>query len=147
MSKATLTLSQFAQDLGAHSRITRDVSLVWHKQYVKADAVTRKALREEFMTHFIIGFMQCTEKQAMRILITSAPERTADQKKAYEAASQKFLYHISRTGAKSQPAQAQSSKRIAPKVRSAAMDFLAEFEGETLAAQIKAAIAVLNSLK
>ena len=149
MSKPTLTLSQFAHDLGAHQRITQDVSLVWHRQYTKADTATRQAMRGEFLTHFIRGYMACTEKQAMRILITSAPERTAEQKKAYESASQKFLYHISRTGAKSKPAAQteQTSHRIPAHLRSVAMDFLGEFEGKNLEEQIKQAVALLNALK
>ena len=155
MSKAVripLTYAEFAHDLGAHSRLTREVSLVWHRQYTKANPATRQAMREEFLTHFISGYVKCTEKQAMRILIKGAPERTAEQKQAYEAASQKFLYHISRTGAKSKPAAQteqteQISKRVAPALHSAAMAFLAEFEGKNLEEQIKQAVALLNALK
>ena len=152
MSKAVripLTYAEFAHDLGAHSRLTREVSLVWHRQYTKADTATKQAMREEFLTHFISGYVKCTEKQAMRILIKGAPERTVEQKQAYEAASQKFLYHISRTGAKSKPAAqtGQTSHRIPAHLRSVAMDFLGEFEGKNLEEQIKQAVALLNALK
>ena len=146
MSKPTLTLSQFAHDLGAHQRITQDVSLVWHRQYTKANPATRQAMREEFLTHFVCGYVQCTEKQAMRILITPAPERSAEHKKAYEAASQKFLYHISRTGAKAKQVT-QTQPRVSKHHRDLAMRFLAEFDGETLAEQIKQAMLVLNAIK
>lgn len=152
MSKAVhipLTYAEFAHDLGAHSRLTREVSLVWHRQYTKANPATRQAMREEFLVQFISGYVKCNEKQAMRILIKGAPERTAEQKQAYEAASQKFLYHISRTGAKSKPAAQteQTSHRIPAHLRSVAMDFLGEFEGKNLEEQIKQAVALLNALK
>ena len=145
MKQATLTLSQFAHDLGAHARITQAVSLVWHKQYVKASAATRQAMREEFMTHFISGMLECNAKQAMRILITPNGERTETQRKAYQAASQKFLYHISRTGAKTEQPK-QPSVRIAGHLRTAAMTFLAEFDGESLEDQLRQALIVLRSL-
>ena len=61
MSKATqveLTYAQFAHDIGAHQRLTLAVSLVWHKQWLKATPQTRTALRDEFMTHFTMGMLE-----------------------------------------------------------------------------------------
>ena len=128
MSKATkveLTYAQFAHDIGAHQRLTLAVSLVWHKQYVKASAVTRTAMRDEFMTHFTIGMLECTQTQAVRILTATKGERTKAQHAAYMAASQKFKYHISRDGAKSGTKPAKSH-RFSADVRSAAKSFLAQ---------------------
>jgi len=128
MSKATqveLTYAQFANDLGAHQRLTLAVSLVWHKQYAKADAVTRTALREEFMTHFTMGMLECTQVQAVRILTATISERTEAQHKAYMAASQKFKYHIARDGAKSETKPAKSN-RLSADLRAAAKAYLAQ---------------------
>jgi len=157
MSKATkveLTYAQFANDLGAHQRLTLAVSLVWHKQYVKATAVTRTALREEFLTNFTMGMLECTMPQAVRILTTPKGERSEKQNKAYQAASQKFKYHISRDGSKSKPAQAQPAQaqpvantRLSKVHRDAAMDFLGYFEGKNLQEQIAQALSILNALK
>ena len=126
MSKATksvLTYAQFANDLGAHQRLTLAVSLVWHKQYAKASAVTRTALRDEFMTHFTMGMLECTQVQAVRILTATISERTEKQHKAYMAASQKFKYHISRDSAKAKPVKSQ---RFSADVRAAAKAYLAQ---------------------
>ena len=142
MSKATqveLTYAQFANDLGAHQRLTLAVSLVWHKQYAKADAVTRTALREEFMTHFTMGMLECTQVQAVRILTATISERTEAQHKAYMAASQKFKYHIARDGAKSETKPVQSL-RIPREVRVAAKDFLAMFDSTEDAIKVLRAI-------
>lgn len=135
----TLTLSQFAHDLGAHQRITTEVSLVWHKQWLKADAVTRTALRDEFLTHFTMGMLACTMPQAVRILTKTKGERTAKEQGAYMAASQKFKYHISRDGAKSKPAE-QTSQRIPADLRAAAKAYLAHFDN------VADAIKVLRAL-
>jgi len=45
------------------------------------------------------------------------------------------------------PKKPAPSKRISPESKAMAMDFLANFEGKNLEAQIKAAIALLNALK
>lgn len=45
------------------------------------------------------------------------------------------------------PAKSKTHARIAPEQRDLAMDFLANFEGDNLQAQIKQAVALLNALK
>ena len=142
MSKATkveLTYAQFAHDIGAHQRLTLAVSLVWHKQYVKASAVTRTALRDEFMTHFTMGMLECTQTQAVRILTATKGERTAKQNKAYQAASQKFKYHISRDSKKTPQAPVKSA-RFSADVRAAAKAYLAQFKS------VADAIAAINAV-
>lgn len=143
MSKATkveLTYAQFANDLGAHQRLTLEVSAVWHRQYVKAGAVTRNALRDEFMTHFVAGMMACTVHAAVRILTGTISERTEKQHKAYMAASQKFKYHISRDSKKTESKPAKS-KRMSADVRAAAKAYLAQFDSVTDAIAALKAIA------
>ena len=146
MSKATkpvLTYAQFANDLGAHQRLTLAVSVVWHKQYAKASAVTRTALRDEFMTHFTMGMLECNMKQAVRILTATISERTEKQHKAYMAASQKFKYHIARDGAKSAAkpaAKPVKSTRMTAEARQAAKTFLAMFDS------VAEAIAAINAV-
>ena len=143
MSKATkpvLTYAQFANDLGAHQRLTLAVSLVWHKQWLKATPQTRTALREEFMTHFTMGMLECTQVQAVRILTATISERTKAQHAAYMAASQKFKYHISRDGVKSE-AKPVKSLRIPREMRVAANDFLALFDSAEDAIKVLRAVA------
>lgn len=139
MSKLTLTLSQFAHDLGAHSRITREVSLVWHKQWLSADQVTRQALRDEFLREFIRGALGCKPAEAVRILTSPKGERTAAEQEAYMAASQKFKYHISRDGAKDAKPEPKSM-RLSADARAAAKAYLAHFEN------VQDAIAALRAV-
>ena len=132
MSKATqveLTYAQFAHDIGAHQRLTLAVSLVWHKQWLKATPQTRTALRDEFMTHFAMGMLKCTQSQAVRILTAPISKRTKAQHAAYMAASQKFKYHISRDSKKT-PQAPVKSLRLSADVRASAEDFLAMFKGD-----------------
>lgn len=146
MSKATkpvLTYAQFAHDIGAHSRLTLEVSLVWHKQWLKATPQTRTAMREEFMTHFTMGLLKCAMPQAVRILTATISQRTKVQHNAYMAASQKFKHHISRDGAKSaaaKPVKPVKSKRMSAEVRAAAKAYLAQFKS------VADAIAAINAV-
>ena len=138
MSKLTLTLSQFAHDLGAHQRITREVSIVWHKQWLAADQVTRQALRDEFLREFVRGALGCKPAEAVRILTTPKGDRTAAEQDAYMAASQKFKYHISRDGAKD--AKPVQRMRVNKDLRALAEAYLANFES------VADAIAVLRAV-
>ncbi len=88
-----LSFATFAHDLGAHTRITLDVSLIWHTEYLTADEVTRKARREEFIRNFLVGY-GC--KNAETIMGQSRDERTAEDQKVYDAARAKFTYHVVR---------------------------------------------------
>ena len=138
MSKLTLTLSQFAHDLGAHQRITREVSIVWHEQWLAADQVTRQALRDEFLREFVRGALGCKPAEAVRILTTPKGDRTAAEQDAYMAASQKFKYHISRDGAKD--AKPVQRMRVNKDLRALAEAYLANFES------VADAIAVLRAV-
>lgn len=103
-----LSFATFAHDLGAHTRITLDASLIWHEEYVKADEVTRKARREEFIRNFLIGYLLAriekpTEadtakavKLAEKIMAQSRDERSHEDQKVYDAARAKFTYHVVR---------------------------------------------------
>jgi hypothetical protein len=133
MSKATkpvLTYAQFAHDIGAHSRLTLEVSLVWHKQWLKATPQTRTAMRDEFMTHFTMGLLKCAMPQAVRILTATISQRTKVQHNAYMAASQKFKHHISRDSKKTE-SKPVKSKRMSADVRAAAKAYLAQFDNVT----------------
>jgi hypothetical protein len=88
-----LSFATFAHDLGAHTRITLEVSEVWHAEFLSADEVTRKARREEFILNFLIGY-GCKNPEA--IMSQSRDERTADDQKVYDAARAKFTYHVVR---------------------------------------------------
>ena len=102
MSKRiTLTLSQFAHDLGAHHRITLDVSLVWHNQYTNADDVTRTALRHEFVVNFVRGASGLSHDAAVALVALKRTERSAEDEKIVNAAGQKFRYHLVRPEASS----------------------------------------------
>lgn len=135
MPSITLTFTQFAHDIGAHARLTREVSLVWHEQYRTATPATRKAMREQFVAAFIEGYCEGVRN------LTPEIKRNAEM-----AANQKFKYHISRDGAKDKPKAAPKAMRVDKAMRDAAMDFLGNFEGESLDEQIKQAIALLNAM-
>lgn len=138
----TLTFATFARDLGAAARITRDASLVWYKQYGKADAVTRKALREEFVLNFLTGYYKAgknasPEVKAAKVMALSRTERSTEDENAYRAAGMKFKYHVVRDHAEGKRSKAAP---VSPVEK-----LLKEFAGLT-AAQRRAFLAKAASL-
>jgi len=97
MSKAiNVSYSQFAYGLGKQARLLRDSSLVWHKQYVQSDSDDRKSLRDQWLTHYVMGNLDVVQSVAERILSKSRTERTKPQQAAYYRAYSDFSYHIIR---------------------------------------------------
>ena len=91
-----VTYTQFAYGLGKQSRLLRESSLVWHKQYVQSDSDDRKSLREQWLTHYVMGNLNVTQQVAERILSKSRDDRTKAQQASYLRASNQFKYHIIR---------------------------------------------------
>jgi hypothetical protein len=140
MSK--LTIQQFAFNIGNATRKVREAADPFHAAYVGATPEQRKDLRQRWMLGHLEGQ---GVKGAERILSEgkgagALPEHI----KAIDRASSDFRYMVVRP----EPATAApvKAKRISPVLRSAAMDFLANFEGESLEEQLKQALTVLRSL-
>lgn len=147
MSKATVTLSQFAFNLGQADRLTLEASLPFHTAYSKATPEQRAQLKHDWQVGYIMGKAKVDEKAAERILsrgkgagVSKAHVEAVD--KAYSS----FRYHVVRT-AKSKSEGEPTHQRISRAERALAMDFLGNFKGENLAEQIKAAVALLNAMK
>ena len=101
MTKATtvvVTYQQFAQGVGSSDRITLEASLPWHKQYVKLGAEKQSEWRYDFVLNYVIGRLDCTQKQAEIICNKTRAERTAEQERAVNCGGKRFADHISRTG-------------------------------------------------
>lgn len=101
MTKATtvvVTYQQFARGVGASDRITLEASLPWHKQYVKLSAEKQSEWRYDFVLNYVIGRLDCTQKQAETICGKTRTERTAEQERAVNCGGKRFADHISRTG-------------------------------------------------
>jgi hypothetical protein len=141
---SNISHTQFFINLGSIGRQTEEASKPLHMAYTKGDATQRTTMRRECMAGYIMGKLAVSDKVADRILSQTRTERSEKQQNAYKAANEQFTYHVSRTNNKVKP-QAKSY-RIDPKMRDTAMSFLAEFEGETLVEQIKAAKALLSAM-
>ena len=145
MKKSTVTANEFFFNLGKNDRLTLDASKPLHEAYVVGDTAQQQGMRQACMAHYVMGKLTVSRGVADRILSTPRTERTEREQCAYRVANERFTYHVSRTNNKvSKPAAA--SYRINPKMRDTAMRFLAEFEGESLAEQIRAAKALLSAM-
>ena len=133
----------FAFNIGVQAGQTRDASKPLHDAYTKATPEQQADLRTRWITNHING----QGLNAGRILPKPRTQRTTEETKAYDKARQDFAYHIVRKVKAPTPTAKPKSLRVSPAMREAAMAFLGEFDGDSLQAQITAAVALLNALK
>jgi len=150
--------NEFALRVGKQSSETRLASEPLHAAYKGATAEQQVDLRVRWMTHHvagqIIGSATKKEKKPNAAAAMNAAQKiiargkgkgsSKDGRMMIDRAYSDFRYHIVRpSGAK--PEQART--KVPAAVKAAALVFLAEFEGDTLAQQIDLAIAALRAMK
>jgi hypothetical protein len=65
---------------------------------VKLSAEKQSEWRYDFVLNYVIGRLDCTQKQAEIICNKTRAERTAEQERAVNCGGKRFADHISRTG-------------------------------------------------
>ena len=83
MTKATtvvVTYQQFAEGIGRTDRMTLEASLAWHKQYVKLSAEKQSEWRYDFVLNYVIGRLDCTQKEAEAICEKTRVQRTCGER-------------------------------------------------------------------
>ena len=138
-----LSIQQFAVNVGNHTTAIREAADAFHAAYVDATPTQQGALRKDWMLGHLEG--QGVKDVERTFSLGKGAGAKPENVKAIDRASSDFRYYVVRpVKAKAAPVKA---KRISTHLRESAMSFLAEFEGESLEAQIKAAMTVLNALK
>lgn len=147
MSKATVTLSQFAFNLGQADRLTLEASLPFHTAYNKATPEQRAQLKHDWQVGYIMGKLDVDAKTSERILSRGKGAGVSKAHiKVVDISYSSFRHHVVRT-TKSKSEAEPTHQRISKAHRALALDFLGNFEGEDRTEQIKQAIALLNALK
>jgi hypothetical protein len=141
MSKAVRST---AKSIGTNDANTATLAAEIRAAWVKAKPEAQAEIAFEFKVGYIAGRDRVSISDAQAI-VEAGKGADAINAPAIVRAVAAWNYHIVQGNAK--PAQAQSHKRISKEARAWAMDFLGNFEGETLQEQIKQALALLNALK
>ena len=145
MTKATsvvVTYQQFAQGVGASDRITLEASLAWHKEYLTLDKEKQGEWKYDFVLNYVMGRMECTQKQAEIICEKTRVQRTADEEKAVNGGGAKFRFHISRPEASDgkKPAVALPKGLVSKVVAEIIEAELTRAQFDEFVAQLKASI-------
>jgi hypothetical protein len=138
----SLSIKQFATNVGNHTTAIRDAADAFHEAYTGATPTQQGALRKDWMLGHLEG--QGVQDAERTFSLGKGKGAKPEAIKAIDRASSDFRYYVVRP-VKAKPVQA-ASKRISKELRASAMDFLANFEGESLEAQIKQALEVLRAL-
>ena len=94
--KAVITTTQLFFALGQSERLTREATEQAHKDYTKSTPEQQAQLMHDCLAQFIMGYTECSQKSAERILSQSRDDRTKDAQDAYYKGYSKFRYHIIR---------------------------------------------------
>jgi hypothetical protein len=137
-----LSIKQFAAQVGNHTVAIKDAADAFHTAYTGANPEQQRALRSDWMLGHLEG--QGVKNPERTFSLGKGAGSTTDGVKAIDRAYSDFRYYVVRP-VKAKPVQAKSH-RISKELRATGMDFLSQFDGETLDAQIKAAVALLKAL-
>ena len=141
MSKATVTLSQFAFNLGNNDRLTLEASLPFHVAYVSATPEQKAQLKHDWQVGYIQGKADVDAPTAERILSGGKGGRASKANiEAIDKSYSSFKYHVVRKPKAKAKAAPAKSMRVAKDLRAAAEAYLAQFDN--LADAIKALRAV-----
>jgi hypothetical protein len=141
MSKAVRST---AKSIGTNDANTATLAAEIRAAWDKAQPEAQAEIAFEFKVGYIAGRDRVSISDAQAI-VEAGKGADAINAPAIVRAVAAWNYHI--VQGKAKPAQAQTHKRISKEARAWAMDFLGNFEGETLQEQIKQALALLNALK
>jgi len=134
-----------AQFIGKKDATTAEKIEAIRKAYATAKPEAQAEIVHEFKVGYIAGRDSVSISQAEAI-VTAGKGKDAINAPAIVRAVAAWHDQVMKGVAKAKAAPA-TNKRISKAHKEAALAFLAEFEGETLAEQIKQALIVLNSLK
>jgi hypothetical protein len=138
----SLSIKQFATNVGNQTTAIRDAANAFHEAYTGATPTQQGALRKDWMLGHLEG--QGVQDAERTFSLGKGKGAKPEAIKAIDRASSDFRYYVVRP-VKAKPVQA-ASKRISKELRASAMDFLANFEGDSLEAQLKQALEVLRAL-
>ena len=94
--KLSISTTAMFLALGQSERLTRDATIGAHKAYAKSTPEQQAQLMHDCIVQYIIGYTECSEKAAERIISQSRDDRTKDAQDAYYKGYSKFRYHIIR---------------------------------------------------
>ena len=139
-----MSIRTTAKSIGNNDAKSADLAATIRKAYAKAKPEVQAEIAFDFKVGYISGRDRLSISDAEAVM-KAGKGADAINAPAIVRAVAAWNYHI--VQAKAATAAAQGNKRIDKAAKAMAMDFLGNFEGETLQEQIKKAIALLNALK
>ena len=140
-----MSIRTTAKSIGNKDASTAELAATIRKAFVKATPEVQAEIRADFHIGYIAGRDRVSISDATAIWQAGKGEGAIDAK-AISRAVAAWKYHVADHLAASEAAPVKR-QRISAEHRAMAMDFLGNFEGESLQEQIKKAIALLNALK
>ena len=141
-----MSIRTTAKSIGNNDAKSADLATAIRKAWLKASDERKAEIRLDFMVGYISGRERISLSDAEAVIEAGKGKGVPKAHIAMiDRATSGFNYHI--VQGKTKPKAPKRHARVSSVHREAAMAFLGEFDCETLAEQVKQAIAVLNALK
>ena len=141
-----MSIRTTAKSIGNKDAQSKALASAIRKAWLKASDERKAEIRLDFMIGYISGQERISLSDAEAVIEAGKAKGVPKAHIAWiDNASSAFRYHI--VQGKTKPKAPEQHARVSKAHREAAMAFLGEFGGETLAEQVKQAIAVLNAIK
>jgi len=140
-----MSIRTTAKSIGNKDASTAELVIAIRKAYAKAKPEQAQEIRADFHIGYISGRDRVSISDAEAIWLAGKGEGAINAPAIVRAVAA-WKYHVTDHFAKA-PEAPKKHKRFSAEQRAWAMDFLGNFEGESLQEQIKQALALLNALK
>ena len=140
-----MSIRTTAKSIGNKDASTAELVIAIRKAYAKAKPDVQAEIRADFHIGYISGRDRVSISDAEAIWLAGKGEGAINAPAIVRAVAA-WKYHVTDHLAKPETAPVKH-KRVSAEQRAWAMDFLGNFEGESLQEQIKQALALLNALK
>lgn len=100
MKLTTASIQDFAFNYASGLRQAYTACDTIHTAYVKADDVSKTAMKAEWMLGYVMGRTGLDTVKASRILAAKRVERSAENERIVNAAGKDFSYNVKRDGSK-----------------------------------------------
>lgn len=142
-----MSIRTTAKSIGNKDASTAELAALIRKAYVKAAPEAQAEIRADFHIGYISGRDRVSISDATAIWQAGKGEGAINAP-AIARAVAAWKYHVTDHFATATEAPKKPKhKRVSAEQRAWAMDFLGNFNGESLQEQIKQALVLLNSLK
>jgi hypothetical protein len=141
----TIGIHQFGIVIGTADRTSYTDTAPFRAEYMTGGPQCRVAMKEQFIVGYLMGNLKINEAKAKAVFAKGRAGSVANAA-AFGRGRSQFTYHVITVKAGGNAKVEVELRAITKAQKASTKKFAAEFAGDTLAKQVRAAIAALKAL-